>query len=770
MTTLLIVDDLAQNRYLLETLFQGLGYRVLSAENGAVALALAQSEHLDLVISDILMPVMDGFELCRRLKTDEHLKTIPFIIYTATYTEPKDERFALSLGADRFLTKPQEPEALLSVIREVLNEGPVQQALTLDGSLDAEMEYLRQHSETLFTKLDKKVRDLQRLSDLHLLLYQINLAIRSATSEAELFREVCRLCVEQGNFDLAWIGWVPLPGSPLRVDFVAGPLAGYAQGLEIPLDPALPTGQGPSAACLREDRIIVCQDWASDPSVAPWAARAEPYGIHSSASLPVSLAGRAVAILNLHSSQPWFFTQDRLDLIEELAKDLSYAIGSLAQTRQRREAEKALAAREMEYRAAFEQGVVGLAQVSLEGRFLEVNRRFCEILGYEAEAVIGHHFQEFTHPDDKNLSLSSLQAAVTPPEGRYHFQKRYLRKDGQVVWVNLSGGPVRDPGGQVLYLLSTFEDITQQKAYELQIQAERTRLQTLIQTIPDLVWLKDLNGVYQFSNPRFEAFVGATKTDLLGKTDYDFVDKELADWFREHDRLALEAGGPSLNEEWVTFADGHRELLETIKTPVKDASGQPVGVLGIARDVTQSRKDQDRLRKLSKAIEQSPVVVVITDRAGIIEYVNPRFTELTGYLPAEAVGANPRLLKSGTTPPEVYAGLWDTILAGRVWLGELQNRKKSGELFWESVSIAPILDEAGTITHFVALEEDITNMKRVHTELQEQLLELRRWHEATLGRETRVLELKGEVNELLARLGQTPRYQSVESDEPGTAP
>ena len=770
MTTLLIADDLADNRYLLETIFRELGYRILSAENGAIALELARSEPVDLVLTDILMPVMDGFELCRRMKTDERLKTIPFIFYTATYTEPKDERFAMSLGADRFITKPQDPAFLLGLVQEVLDEGTVHLDRALDGSLDSEMEYLRQHNETLFLKLSKKVRDLQQLSDLHALLYQFNLVLRSAKSATELLGETCRLCTECGKFDLAWIGWAPSPRQPLQPGFVSGPLAGFVQGLDFPLDPSLPQDRGPIAACLPEGRIVVSQDWASDPAAAPWRSRAEPYGIRSSASLPVLLEGRAVAVLDLYSGQPGFFTPDRMKLIGELAKDLSFGIRSLAQTRQREEAENALAAREMEYRAAFEQGVVGLAQVSQEGRLLKVNRRFCEILGYGPEAMIGHHLQEFLHPGDSDLSLGSLQTAGTSREGPCRLQKRFLRKDGQVVWVDLGGGTVRDPGGQALYLLCTFEDITQQKTDGLRIQAERTQLRTLIRAIPDLVWLKDLNGVYQFCNPRFEAFFGAAESDVLGKTDYDFVDKELADWFREHDRLAMEADGPSSNEEWVTFADGHRELLETVKTPIKDASGRPAGVLGVARDVTQSRKDQDRLRKLSKAIEQSPAMVVITDHAGIIEYVNPRFTELTGYVPEEAVGADTRILKSGATPPEVYAGLWDTILAGRVWLGELQNRKKSGEVFWESVSISPILDEAGAITHFVALMEDITNLKRARTELQGQLSELRRWHEVTLGRETRILNLKREVNGLLVRLGQVPRYNSVEDGETGVLP
>ena len=123
------------------------------------------------------------------------------------------------------------------------------------------------------------------------------------------------------------------------------------------------------------------------------------------------------------------------------------------------------------------------------------------------------------------------------------------------------------------------------------------QLQTLVHTIPDLVWLKDTQGVYLSCNPRFEAFFGASEAAIIGKTDYDFVDKELADFFRGHDQRAMLAGQPSVNEEWITFADdGHRELLETIKCPVFDKQGQLIGVLGVGRNITAFKQAMEDLR------------------------------------------------------------------------------------------------------------------------------------------------------------------------------
>ncbi len=128
--------------------------------------------------------------------------------------------------------------------------------------------------------------------------------------------------------------------------------------------------------------------------------------------------------------------------------------------------------------------------------------------------------------------------------------------------------------------------------------AEReNRLRTLVNTLPDLVWLKDPAGVYLACNPRFEKFFGATEARIVGHTDYDFVSRETADAFRAHDRLAVSRGAPSINEEWVTFADdGHRELLETIKTPLRDGAGNLVGVLGVGRDITARKRSEDLQR------------------------------------------------------------------------------------------------------------------------------------------------------------------------------
>jgi hypothetical protein len=161
MTRILIADDIATNLYLLESVLKGNGFEVTAAKNGREALEIAKKSPPDLIITDILMPVMDGFELCRLWRSDEQLKNIPFVVYTATYTDPKDEQFARKLGADRFLIKPLKPDLLIQEIRAVLEEAKEKDGVAKGTGPEDSTGILQEYNEVLFRKLEKKVMQLE---------------------------------------------------------------------------------------------------------------------------------------------------------------------------------------------------------------------------------------------------------------------------------------------------------------------------------------------------------------------------------------------------------------------------------------------------------------------------------------------------------------------------------------------------------------------------------------------------------------------------------
>ncbi|MFA5547233.1 MAG: EAL domain-containing protein [Porticoccaceae bacterium] len=264
-----------------------------------------------------------------------------------------------------------------------------------------------------------------------------------------------------------------------------------------------------------------------------------------------------------------------------------------------------------------------------------------------------------------------------------------------------------------------FANRLQREALKQSLEQERHLLQLLFASLPDLVWLKDPAGRYQACNPRLGALFGAAPERIIGNTDHDFVDKATADHFRHCDRLVMESRQPLTYEEWVTFAsDGHRELLETTKIPLFDTGGNISGVLGMGHDISARKHVEQQLRQLAQAVEQSTESIVITNTAGDIEYVNDAFVASSGYDRDEVRGRNSRLLQSGKTPPEYHAALWANLAAGRSWRGEFHNRRKNGEEYIESAIISPIRQPDGTITHYLAVKQDITHQKAAQARIE----------------------------------------------------
>ncbi|MBL6981795.1 MAG: response regulator [Anaerolineales bacterium] len=204
MAKIMIVDDYEQNLYLLDVLLKGAGYEVLQAKNGSEALEIAKADQPDLIVTDLLMPVMDGFTLCRKWKKDSQLKDIPLVVYTATYTDPKDEQFALSLGAARFIVKPAEPDVFMGIVQEVLDEYEAGHLVSVQEPLDDEIVY-KQYSEALIRKLEDKMPDLEQANQV--LTNQIEERQRADLALAESEKKF-RLVTET----IQDVFWISSPG------------------------------------------------------------------------------------------------------------------------------------------------------------------------------------------------------------------------------------------------------------------------------------------------------------------------------------------------------------------------------------------------------------------------------------------------------------------------------------------------------------------------------------------------------------------------------
>lgn len=272
-----------------------------------------------------------------------------------------------------------------------------------------------------------------------------------------------------------------------------------------------------------------------------------------------------------------------------------------------------------------------------------------------------------------------------------------------------------------------------------ELEGEKLRLRTLIDALPDLVWLKDADGVYLACNAEFERFFGAKESDIIGKTDHHFVPKELADFFRDKDRRAIAKGGPNINEEEVVFAaDNRRALLETIKTPIRDGDGRLAGVLGIGRDITERRRLDRRLQLAARVFESTADAVVISDADGRVVAINRAFTAITGYDEGETTGRRlDDLLASGRHPPDFFTHMSTTLGETGRWRGEIWSRRKNGEIFPEWRTTSVFTDERGAALNYVSVFSDITPVKR-----SQEALDFLAYHDTLTGLPNRAYFLK----------------------------
>jgi diguanylate cyclase (GGDEF)-like protein len=339
MTSVLIVDDKEENLYYLQALFTGYGYAVTTARHGAEALVKARQSPPDIVVSDLLMPVMDGYTLLRHWKSEPRLSQIPFIVYTATYTEAEDEQLALSLGADAFILKPTEPDVFLARVREVQAKAATAAPANPKPSPDDASDLMKVYSETLIRKLEQKSLQLEetnralqesasrieRLNRVYAVLSQINALIVRASDRVEVFEEACRIAVAAGGFRMSMIGIL----DPATKMIVPAASAGKDANLLAAVSTVLSSSEEASgtlvARVVREKLAHVVNNLQSDPRVLLSRKYAE-HGVRSLVVLPLIVAGETVGVLALFASEIDYFHEEEMKLLTELAGDVAFAI------------------------------------------------------------------------------------------------------------------------------------------------------------------------------------------------------------------------------------------------------------------------------------------------------------------------------------------------------------------------------------------------------------------------------------------------------------
>lgn len=375
--------------------------------------------------------------------------------------------------------------------------------------------------------------------------------------------------------------------------------------------------------------------------------------------------------------------------------------------------EQELALRESEARlrdlAENAPGIVFQFQIDAAGTisFPYMSRNVEALCGYTAAEVMREAtpFINTIHPDDQAQYYEAVAKSQTSLQP-YHLVHRLITRSGQTIWLNVRSTPRQMPDGSTIWT-GIGIDVTEQKETERRLAESEERFTRAFHNQPIAMEIIDINRGQRIEvNDRFCELTEYSRAEL---TELNIFEIPLwTDPAGQQKTLSQIQTNKLVYNQVGSLTTKSGQLRHILASATRFSSGE--GNLAIVSliDVTDRVQAEEQLLQRNQALEQSPVAVLITDTAGVIEYVNTKFSQMTGYSANEAIGQNPRFLKSETHPAEFYQSMWDTITHGDIWHGELCNKRKDGSLYWELASISSVKDKQGQITHFVSVKEDIT--------------------------------------------------------------
>ena len=372
---------------------------------------------------------------------------------------------------------------------------------------------------------------------------------------------------------------------------------------------------------------------------------------------------------------------------------------------------------EEKYRSLIDSSDAAITMVDKEGLYLYLNSNAAKQFGSHPEDMVGMSVDDL-FPDKAEEIKGNIVKVIDQNEGM--LIEADVNIAGDVYWFRTSVQPVRNENGIPFAVLMYSTDITESKNSEIKIRQSEENYRSLFFNSP-VAYLLVSDGIFIECNDASATLLAGKRSDIIGKTpaqispEFQHNGKSSSDYSAEVIEEAFRIGSHSF--EWIHRKVNGEEFLALVSLSVVEYQGKRV-VFVVWDDISEKRKADELLRKLSRAVDQSPISIVITNINGNIEYANPRACETTGYTLSDLLGNNPRVLQSGETSKNEYIDLWNTLVSGKEWRGLFHNKRKNGELYWESATLAPIKDASGKITHYVALKEDITEKKLAEDELR----------------------------------------------------
>jgi PAS domain S-box-containing protein len=820
-TKILAIDDKKDNLISIKALIKESFPEavILTAQSGSEGIEMAKELVPDVILLDIVMSGLDGFEVCRRLKADENLSEIPVIFLTALKGDKENRIKALEAGGEAFLSKPAEVTELKAMIRAMLkireaSMEKLDEKERLEKLVEERTAELRKtHIGTLNLLEDLQIENQRRKKSeksleessrqFRQLIETLPISLSIVTTEGEVLyinpkcgelfeiktipekRDAFIMWVNPGDRQ-RWLQEIKTKGAVRNFEMHLKTISGkeiwvLGSGLFIQYENQtciLSTHHDITEVKRTQDALRQSEYqknlilnttqemfafydlklniiWANKASAASvginqeelagkrcykvWQQRKEPCEgciVLKAKETKQPQKGEATTpdgkIWALRG-YPILDEQGEVINLIELGMDITA----------QKQAETALVESEERFRKLSSFTFEGIV-LHNNGVTIDVNQSFVDMLGYEREELTGMNLFKFIHPDDHEKTKVKLSKQVASP-----YQIRVIRKDGSTFYAEIEARNISY--NNEFFKVACVRDITERKKAESIRQLQYKIARTMISA-------RNLNELFDSIKNELNSIIDAKnlfialynkETGILYSPFFKDEKDDYQEWPAEKTAsgYVIKKGQTVLLKREDTLSLKEKGLIDIVGTPSEAWLGVPLKVEGkilgvvvvqsydnpdiydqtsveimelVANELSMfidRQRSEEKANKLSRAVEQSSVSIVITNREGTIEYVNPFFTKLTGYRLEEAKGKNPNILKSGHQSTTFYQELWDTILSGNDWEEEMLNRKKNGELYWEKALISPIFNSEGVITNFVAIKEDITERKKMIEEL-----------------------------------------------------
>lgn len=577
MTRILVVDDHADNRYYLEALLGGHRFVVQSATNGEEALALAREAPPDLVVSDLLMPVMDGYTLLRHWKADPTLRPVPFIVYTATYTQPEDRDLAMDLGADAFIVKPAEPDVFMAQVNGLLQAVTVRPAAEPRSPIQDEGALLTRYNEALIRKLEQKTARLVETN--HRLEAELEERRRRETERVGLLHDLGERVKElRALYEV---------GHVLRDDRLPVPRLLERVVAQLPVAMQFP------------DVTMARASYGSETAATARFSES-PWMLTSRFVTSDGTAGRidvAYAAERPRAAEGPFLAEER-QLLDSLAEMIGVHLD-------RRLAQDALRSSEERLRTILNSEPECVKVVSGDGRLLDMNPAgLAMVEAADVAAVRDRPVIDLIHPADRASFAALHRQAARGEPGQLRFRLIGLR--GGERWVESHAAPLRERDGSISAVLSVTRDVTDRRRAE-QALAEAQRQQVLVlESVEEGIHGLNAAGHVVFANPAGARMLGWSEAELVGRLMHELAHHHRADGTPYPIEacpvhLTLQDGLVRRVADEVFFRrDGSSFAVEYTCSPMRDEQGAVIGAVVAFRDISQRKALEQQVLRVQR--------------------------------------------------------------------------------------------------------------------------------------------------------------------------